>query len=151
MFFHWMMEDIVRIFCSIITTDPEFAAVKNLEGVATTKNPCTPIFAVPITAGTVAEVTMNYVITSPERTCTMVCVDIHDIPMVAFVDPEMKSSCQWMQMMLPTTRACILLFGCQEGLQTDDIGVLLICQELFEGLNGHTGPLCGLLYRNQVV
>ena len=76
----------------IITTNPEFADVKSLEGVAPTKNPCTPIFAVPTTAGTAAEVTINYVITDPERNCKMVCVDPHDIPVVAFVDPDMMAS-----------------------------------------------------------
>ncbi len=76
----------------IITTNPEFADVKSLEGVAPTKNPSTPIFAVPTTAGTAAEVTINYVITDAERNCKMVCVDPHDIPVVAFVDPEMMSS-----------------------------------------------------------
>lgn len=76
----------------IITTNPEFADVKSLEGVAPTKNPCTPIFAVPTTAGTAAEVTINYVITDAERNCKMVCVDPHDIPVVAFVDPDMMSS-----------------------------------------------------------
>lgn len=73
----------------IIATNPEFADVRSLEGVAQTKNPCTPIFAVPTTAGTAAEVTINYVITDPERNCKMVCVDPHDIPVVAFVDPDM--------------------------------------------------------------
>ena len=76
----------------IIMTNPEFADVKSLEGVAPTKNPCTPIFAVPTTAGTAAEVTINYVITDPERNCKMVCVDPHDIPVVAFVDPDMMST-----------------------------------------------------------
>ena len=76
----------------IITTNPEFADVKSLEGVAPTKNPCTPIFAVPTTAGTAAEVTINYVITDSERNCKMVCVDPHDIPVVAFVDPDMMAT-----------------------------------------------------------
>lgn len=76
----------------IITTNPEFSDVKSLEGVAPTKNPCTPIFAVPTTAGTAAEVTINYVITDTERNCKMVCVDPHDIPVVAFVDPDMMST-----------------------------------------------------------
>ncbi len=76
----------------IITTNPEFSDVKSLEGVAPTKNPCTPIFAVPTTAGTAAEVTINYVITDPERNCKMVCVDPHDIPVVAFVDPDMMAT-----------------------------------------------------------
>ena len=76
----------------IITTNPEFSDVKSLEGVAPTKNPTTPIFAVPTTAGTAAEVTINYVITDPERNCKMVCVDPHDIPVVAFVDPDMMAT-----------------------------------------------------------
>ncbi len=76
----------------IITTNPEFADVRSLEGVAETKNPATPIFAVPTTAGTAAEVTINYVITDTERNCKMVCVDPHDIPVVAFVDPDMMAS-----------------------------------------------------------
>ena len=76
----------------IINTNPEFADVRSLEGVAPTKNPCTPIFAVPTTAGTAAEVTINYVITDPENKRKFVCVDAHDIPVVAFVDPEMMFS-----------------------------------------------------------
>jgi lactaldehyde reductase len=76
----------------IINTNPEFADVRSLEGVAPTKNPCTPIFAVPTTAGTAAEVTINYVITDPENKRKFVCVDAHDIPVVAFVDPDMMNS-----------------------------------------------------------
>ncbi|MBR4445583.1 MAG: lactaldehyde reductase [Solobacterium sp.] len=76
----------------IINTNPEFADVRSLEGVAPTKNPCTPIFAVPTTAGTAAEVTINYVITDPENKRKFVCVDVHDIPVIAFVDPEMMST-----------------------------------------------------------
>ena len=76
----------------IIIENPEFADVKSLEGVADTKNKCTPIFAVPTTAGTAAEVTINYVITDAENNRKMVCVDPHDIPVVAFVDPDMMSS-----------------------------------------------------------
>ncbi len=76
----------------IIITNPEFADVRSLEGVAPTKNPCVPIFAVPTTAGTAAEVTINYVITDTERKRKFVCVDPHDMPVVAFVDPEMMSS-----------------------------------------------------------
>lgn len=76
----------------IIDRNPEFADVRSLEGVADTKNPCTPILAVPTTAGTAAEVTINYVITDAEKDRKMVCVDVHDIPVVAFVDPDMMSS-----------------------------------------------------------
>ncbi len=76
----------------IINTNPEFADVRSLEGVAATKHPCTPILAVPTTAGTAAEVTINYVITDVERKRKFVCVDVHDIPAVAFVDPDMMSS-----------------------------------------------------------
>ena len=76
----------------IIITNPDFADVRSLEGVADTKNKCVPIFAVPTTAGTAAEVTINYVITDAENNRKMVCVDPHDIPVVAFVDPDMMSS-----------------------------------------------------------
>ena len=76
----------------IIINNPEFADVRSLEGVADTKNKCVPIFAVPTTAGTAAEVTINYVITDAEKNRKMVCVDPHDIPVVAFVDPEMMET-----------------------------------------------------------
>lgn len=76
----------------IIINNPEFADVRSLEGVADTKNKCVPIFAVPTTAGTAAEVTINYVITDVEKNRKMVCVDPHDIPVVAFIDPEMMAS-----------------------------------------------------------
>ncbi len=76
----------------IIVTNPEFADVRSLEGVAPTKNRCLPILAVPTTAGTAAEVTINYVITDVQNDRKMVCVDTHDIPVVAFVDPDMMSS-----------------------------------------------------------
>ena len=76
----------------IIITNPEFEDVRSLEGVAPTKNPCVPIIAVPTTAGTAAEVTINYVITDVENNRKMVCVDPKDIPVVAVVDPDMMSS-----------------------------------------------------------
>ena len=76
----------------IIIENPEFADVKSLEGVAPTKNKCTPIIAVPTTAGTAAEVTINYVITDAENNRKMVCVDVHDIPVVAVVDPDMMAT-----------------------------------------------------------
>lgn len=76
----------------IIIRNPEFADVRSLEGVAPTKNPCVPTIAVPTTAGTAAEVTINYVITDVEKKRKFVCVDAHDIPVVAVVDPEMMSS-----------------------------------------------------------
>ncbi len=76
----------------IIITNPEFADVRSLEGVAPTKNPAVPTIAVPTTAGTAAEVTINYVITDVERNRKFVCVDPHDIPLIAVVDPDMMSS-----------------------------------------------------------
>ena len=76
----------------IIITNPEFADVRSLEGTAPTKNPCVPIIAVPTTAGTAAEVTINYVITDVEKKRKFVCVDTHDIPVVAVIDPDMMSS-----------------------------------------------------------
>ncbi len=76
----------------IIAANPEFADVRSLEGVAPTKNKCAPILAVPTTAGTAAEVTINYVITDAEMNRKMVCVDVHDIPVAAFVDPDMMST-----------------------------------------------------------
>lgn len=76
----------------IIVTNPEYADVRSLEGVAPTKNPCVPIIAVPTTAGTAAEVTINYVITDVEKKRKFVCVDGHDIPVVAVVDPDMMST-----------------------------------------------------------
>ena len=76
----------------IIIENPEFADVRSLEGVAPTKNKCTPIIAVPTTAGTAAEVTINYVITDAEKNRKMVCVDVHDIPVVAVIDPDMMAT-----------------------------------------------------------
>ena len=76
----------------IIATNPEFKDVVSLEGVAPTKNKCTPIIAVPTTAGTAAEVTINYVITDENKDRKMVCVDVHDIPVVAVVDPDMMAT-----------------------------------------------------------
>lgn len=76
----------------IIIKNPDFADVRSLEGVAPTTNKCVPIIAVPTTAGTAAEVTINYVITNTEKNRKMVCVDPKDIPVVAVVDPDMMSS-----------------------------------------------------------
>ena len=76
----------------IVIANPEFEDIRSLEGVAPTKNKSVPIFAVPTTAGTAAEVTINYVITDVEKNRKMVCVDPKDIPVVAFVDPEMMST-----------------------------------------------------------
>lgn len=76
----------------IIIKNPEFADVRSLEGVAPTKNKCVPIIAVPTTAGTAAEVTINYVITDVQNNRKMVCVDVHDIPVVAVVDPDMMAT-----------------------------------------------------------
>ncbi|EAG4504450.1 lactaldehyde reductase [Listeria monocytogenes] len=73
----------------IIVTNPEFSDVRSLEGLAATKNPCLPILAVPTTSGTAAEVTINYVITDEENQRKFVCVDPHDIPIVAFVDSDL--------------------------------------------------------------
>ena len=76
----------------IIINNPEYEDVRSLEGVAPTKKPCVPIIAVPTTAGTAAEVTINYVITDVEKKRKFVCVDTHDIPVVAVIDPDMMSS-----------------------------------------------------------
>lgn len=76
----------------IIIANPEYEDVRSLEGVAPTKKPSIPIIAVPTTAGTAAEVTINYVITDVEKKRKFVCVDPHDIPIVAIVDPDMMSS-----------------------------------------------------------
>jgi len=76
----------------IIIANPEFEDVRSLEGLSATRKPAVPIFAVPTTAGTAAEVTINYVITDVEKKRKFVCVDAHDIPVVAFVDPDMMSS-----------------------------------------------------------
>ena len=76
----------------IIITNPEYADVRSLEGVAPTKNKCVPTIAVPTTAGTAAEVTINYVITDVEKKRKFVCVDTNDIPVVAVVDPDMMAS-----------------------------------------------------------
>ena len=75
-----------------IITNPEFADVRSLEGLTPTKNPCLPIIAVTTTSGTAAEVTINYVITDVEKNRKFVCVDPHDIPIVAIVDPDMSAS-----------------------------------------------------------
>ena len=76
----------------IIIANPEFEDVRSLEGTAPTKNPCVPIIAVPTTAGTAAEVTINYVITDVEKKRKFVCVDPHDMPIIAIIDPDMMSS-----------------------------------------------------------
>lgn len=76
----------------IIINNSEFEDVRSLEGVAPTKNKCVPIIAIPTTAGTAAEVTINYVITDVEKNRKFVCVDTHDIPVVAIIDPEMMES-----------------------------------------------------------
>ena len=76
----------------IIITNPEFADVRSLEGVAPTKHHAVKTIAVPTTAGTAAEVTINYVITDPEKVRKFVCVDEHDIPAYAVIDPDMMSS-----------------------------------------------------------
>jgi len=75
-----------------IMTNPEFSDVRSLEGLAPTKHPCLPIIAVSTTSGTAAEVTINYVITDVEKNRKFVCVDPHDIPIVAIVDPDMSAS-----------------------------------------------------------
>ena len=76
----------------IVVNNPDFADVKSLEGVADTKHKAVPTFALPTTAGTAAEVTINYVIIDEDARKKMVCVDPHDIPVVAFIDPDMMSS-----------------------------------------------------------
>ncbi len=76
----------------IIIKNPEFSDVRSLEGVAPTEKRSVPILAVPTTAGTAAEVTINYVITDEEKNRKMVCVDVHDIPVVAFIDPDMMNT-----------------------------------------------------------
>ena len=76
----------------IIIANPEFEDVRSLEGTAPTKKPCVPIIAVPTTAGTAAEVTINYVITDVEKKRKFVCVDPHDMPIIAVVDPDMMAS-----------------------------------------------------------
>ena len=76
----------------IIQRNPEFADVRSLEGLSPTRQPSVPIFAVPTTAGTAAEVTINYVITDEEQRRKFVCVDPHDIPQVAFIDADMMDA-----------------------------------------------------------
>lgn len=76
----------------IVIKNPQFEDIRSLEGAIVSPNGCVPILAVPTTAGTAAEVTINYVITDPENKRKFVCVDPHDIPIIAFVDPDMMSS-----------------------------------------------------------
>ena len=76
----------------IVMTNPQFADIRSLEGVAPTKNPSMPLIAVPTTAGTASEVTINYVVTDPENRRKFVCVDPHDIPMLAIIDADMMAS-----------------------------------------------------------
>ena len=76
----------------IIMTNPEFSDVVSLNGVANTKNKSLPLIALPTTAGTAAEVTINYVITDPEKEVKMVCIDPHDIPILAVIDSELMES-----------------------------------------------------------
>lgn len=84
--------DTTKKVVGIISANPEYADVDSLEGAVNTPNKSVPIFAVPTTAGTAAEVTINYVITDEEKKRKFVCVDPHDIPIVAFVDSDMMSS-----------------------------------------------------------
>ena len=91
----------------IIIANPEFEDVRSLEGTAPTKNPCVPIIAVPTTAGTAAEVTINYVITDVEKKRKFVCVDPHDMPIIAVVDPKMMSS-------MPKGTDCFYRYGCSD-------------------------------------
>lgn len=77
---------------AVIMTNPEFEDVRSLDGVATTKNKCMPIIAIPTTAGTAAEVTINYVISDLENKKKMVCVDPHDIPVVSIIDPDLMAT-----------------------------------------------------------
>ncbi len=76
----------------IITNNPEFSDVRSLEGVAPTRKPSVPIIALATTAGTAAEVTINYVITDEEKRRKFVCVDPHDIPLVAIIDSELMAT-----------------------------------------------------------
>lgn len=91
----------------IIIANPEFEDVRSLEGVAPTTKPCIPIIAVPTTAGTAAEVTINYVITDVERKRKLVCVDPHDMPIIAIVDPDMMSS-------IAKGTDCLYRYGCTD-------------------------------------
>ena len=76
----------------VVINNPDFADIVSLEGAANTKNKAVPIIAVPTTAGTAAEVTINYVIVDAQKNRKMVCVDPHDIPVIAVIDPDMMSS-----------------------------------------------------------
>ena len=86
-------------------TNPEFSDVVSLDGTADTKNKALPLIALPTTAGTAAEVTINYVITDEVRTKKMVCVDVHDIPVVAIIDPDLMQG-------MPTKDCSINWYGC---------------------------------------
>ncbi len=91
----------------IIITNPEFSDVRSLEGTAATKNPSVPIVAVPTTSGTAAEVTINYVITDMEKQRKFVCVNPHDIPVLAVIDPAMmttmpKNLAEWLPSLMPS-------------------------------------------------
>ena len=108
----------------IIIMNPEFEDVVSLEGVAPTKNKCVPIIAVPTTAGTAAEVTINYVITDTEKNRKMVCVDPKDIPVIAVVDPDM------IQRALPLQRVWMLLLMQLKDISPRVLGSFQICSIL---------------------
>ena len=100
---------------AIIMTNPEFSDVVSLDGTAATKNKALPLIALPTTAGTAAEVTINYVITDEVRTKKMVCVDVHDIPVVAIIDPDLM---QWMPQKIAASTGMDALTHAMEGYIT---------------------------------